>query len=170
MNSTMQNSRPVSGHDHSKCIKKAIAGAIDICDKQGFRLTRLRKQVLELIWQSHKPLGAYILMDMLQSSSDRTRVAPPTVYRALDFLLEAGLIHKVHSLNAYVGRQNPNQNSNTEALFICGECNHTEEVLSQSIQQAINLSASQHRFNVNAQIVEITGLCNRCKRGNHGQQ
>lgn len=149
-------------HDHSQCIAQAMNQAQKHCEKQGARLTRLRRQILELIWQSHKPLGAYVLMDMLADNTDRKRVAPPTVYRSLDFLMEQGLIHKVHSLNAYMGCSHPDQR-HSEALFICGECGHTEEVRSTSIQQAINLSASQQRFTVNQQILEIVGLCNVCK-------
>lgn len=155
-------------HDHNACISQALATAKQICERNGTRLTRLRRQVLELVWQSHRPLGAYALMDLLQSHSDRDRVAPPTVYRALDFLLECGFIHKVHSLNAFIGRQNPTHSGDTEALFICSQCNHTEEVHSTSIQQAINLNASQHKFTVNAQIVEITGLCFNCKKREKG--
>lgn len=149
-------------HDHSKCVHKALEQAKVLCEKQGARLTRLRRQILELVWQSHKPLGAYTLMDMLADNSDRKRVAPPTVYRSLDFLLEQGLIHKVHSLNAYMGCSHPTQ-KDSEALFICGTCGHTEEIRSNSIQQAINLAASQHRFTVNQQILEVVGLCNQCK-------
>ena len=73
-------------HDHKHCIQEALDQAVLLCEQRGVRLTAIRKQVLELIWQNHKPLGAYDLLDML--SSDQQRVAPPTVYRALDFLQE----------------------------------------------------------------------------------
>ena len=149
-------------HDHVSCIKTALDRAENICKKKDVRLTRLRKKILELIWQNHAPLGAYELMDMLQAASDRDRVAPPTVYRCLDFLLEQGLIHKVHSLNAYIGCNSPLQRHN-DALFICAECGYTDEVHSSTIQQAINLSASQNRFSVQTQVLEVLGLCERCR-------
>lgn len=149
-------------HDHNACIESALQQAHQICNRSGVRLTPLRKQVLELVWQSHRPLGAYALMEMLEASSDRSRVAPPTVYRALDFLLEQGLIHKVHSLNAYVGCSHP-KTDHSDALFICLGCGFTEEVPSQSIQQAINLSASQKRFTVKDKILEIVGYCAHCR-------
>ena len=149
-------------HDHSACIASALKQARSLCEKEGVRLTSLRKQILELIWQNHKPLGAYALMEMLEKSSDRKRVAPPTVYRTLDFLMEQGLIHKVHSLNAFIGCATPNQ-KHSDALFICGECGHTEEVRSGTIQQAINLSASQHKFAVREQILEVVGRCAECR-------
>lgn len=136
--------------------------AESVCSGRGARLTKLRRQVLELIWQSHTPLGAYALMDMLEQSSDRKRVAPPTVYRALDFLLDHGLIHKVHSLNAFLGCSHPKR-EHKDALFICLSCGFTEEVQSKPIQQAINLSASQNRFTVKQQVLEICGLCSHCR-------
>lgn len=101
-------------------------------------------------------------MDLLEQNSERKRVAPPTVYRALDFLLEQGLIHKVHSLNAFVGCSHPKR-EHSDALFICLNCGFTEEVPSNSIQQAINLSASQNRFTVKEKVLEICGLCSKCK-------
>jgi len=149
-------------HDHKSCIHTALEQADGLCKHKGARLTPLRRQVLELIWQSHSPLGAYALMEMLEKSSDRKRVAPPTVYRALDFLIEQGLIHKVHSLNAYLGCSNPKR-EHSDALFICLSCGFSEEVPSNSIQQAINLSASQNRFTVQKKILEIVGLCGQCR-------
>lgn len=149
-------------HDHNLCIKIALDRAENICKKKDVRLTRLRKKILELIWQSHAPLGAYDLMDMLQATSDRERVAPPTVYRSLDFLLEQGLIHKVHSLNAYIGCNSPAQ-THSNALFICSTCGYTDEVHSSTIQQAINLGASQNRFSVRTHVLEVLGLCERCR-------
>lgn len=152
----------VHKHDHTACITAAMHQAELVCQRAGVRLTQLRRQVLELIWQAHTPLGAYALMEMLEKSSDRKRVAPPTVYRALDFLIEQGLIHKVHSLNAYIGCSHPRREHN-DALFICIKCGFTEEVPSNSIQQAINLSASQNRFTVKEKILEIVGHCSSCR-------
>jgi len=149
-------------HDHGACIANALNHAQSLCDQRGVRLTRLRRQILELVWQNHSPLGAYALMELLQQSSERKRVAPPTVYRSLDFLLEQGLIHKIHSLNAFIGCSSPTQ-AHTNALFICELCGFTEEIRSTTIQQAINLSASQNRFTVDRQILEVIGKCGHCR-------
>ncbi|WP_188152103.1 Fur family transcriptional regulator [Teredinibacter waterburyi] len=151
-----------SAHDHTACIERALKEADLLCANADVRLTELRRKVLELIWQSHAPLGAYRLMEMLEQASDRKRVAPPTVYRALDFLIEQKLIHKVHSLNAFIGCTRPRQ-PHGDALFICRECGFTEEVASKPIQQAINLSASQQRFEVEDQFMEIIGRCAACR-------
>lgn len=81
-------------HDHSQCVSTALAEADALCARQGVRLTELRRRVLELVWQSHKPLGAYDILAVL-SETDGRRAAPPTVYRALDFLQENGLVHRI---------------------------------------------------------------------------
>lgn len=148
-------------HNHQLCIESALKQAEERCLRENVRLTELRKQVLLLIWQTHKPIGAYALMEELEKHSDRSRVAPPTVYRAIDFLIEHGLIHKVHSLNAYFGCPNPLK-KHYDALFICSTCKHTEEVPNNSIQQAINLSANKQRFQVERQMLEISGQCRSC--------
>jgi Fur family transcriptional regulator, zinc uptake regulator len=88
-----------ASHDHQRCVKRAFAEAEQICLEQGQRFTTIRRKVFELIWQQHKPIGAYQILEDLQQES---RTAPPTVYRALDFLLNLGLIHRIASLNAFV--------------------------------------------------------------------
>ncbi|WNO09216.1 Fur family transcriptional regulator [Teredinibacter sp. KSP-S5-2] len=149
-------------HNHEKCIEVALNKAKAHCERSGARLTRLRKEVLKLVWQSHSPLGAYSLIKQLEQTSSRDKVGPPTVYRALDFLVEQGLVYKVRSLNAFIGVSTHNQKKVT--FLVCQECGFTEEVTNNSIQQAINLLASQHRFSVNHQVMEILGLCAKCKK------
>lgn len=154
--------------DRIEGVDSALHQAQQICERSGARLTRLRKQILTLILRSHQPLGAYQLMDLLREHSHREQVAPPTVYRSLDFLLQQGLIHKVHSLNAYLGCNRPNR-CQIAALFICSHCHHTEEAANNAMEQAINLSAAQHRFAVTQPIIEVQGLCSSCKK-NAGNQ
>lgn len=143
-------------------IEQALQAAKRICEKHGVRLTPLRKQVLTILLEHAKPLGAYHLMDLLEQYSDREQVAPPTVYRTLDFLLEQRLIHKIHSLNAFVANTNPRR-EDSSVILICSSCGGTDEVPNNSIQQAINLSASQHRFTVEKQVIEISGKCSKCR-------
>lgn len=144
-------------------IASALKRAKEICQIHDVRLTKLREHVLILILKHGKPLGAYSLMDLLEESSDRERVAPPTIYRTLDFLLEYRLIHKIHSLNAYVSNNNPRREESS-VILICSDCGTAQEVPNNTIQQAINLSASQHRFAVQKQVIEITGCCGSCKK------
>lgn len=151
-----------SHHNHHHCITDAIQSARQLCDERGVRLTNLREQVLELVWQSHKPLGAYALMDMLAQASTR-RVAPPTVYRALDFLLEEGLIHRINSLNAFIGCPSPSQKHQSHFL-ICQDCNVAVELDNTQLNQSILDAAKDAGFTLASHSVEINGLCPSCQK------
>lgn len=151
-------SRP---HDHSHCVSHALTEAESICTRQGLRLTVLRKRVLELVWQSHKPLGAYDILGVL-SEADGRRAAPPTVYRALDFLLENGLVHRIASLNAFVGCSHP-EHAHQGQFLICRTCNAAIELERATISNAIVNAAAEVGFAVESQTVEVVGLCAGCR-------
>jgi len=150
-----------SQHNHSHCISDALNSARQVCDNRGVRLTNLREQVLTLIWQSHKPLGAYTLMEMLAAASTR-RVAPPTVYRTLEFLLEEGLVHRINSLNAYIGCPSPTQKHQSHFL-ICQSCNVAVELDDAQLNNIISLCADDAGFKLTSHSVEINGLCPNCQ-------
>ncbi len=147
------------GHDHARCIEEALTLAAELCASRGARLTELRRTVLEFVWQSHAPLGAYAILDML--SAEGRRAMPPTVYRALDFLLQQKLIHRIASLNAYIGCIDPRRPHNGQHL-ICRLCGTAAEVDEEAISGAIAASARDLRFSVERQTVEVTGICVNC--------
>jgi Fur family zinc uptake transcriptional regulator len=149
-------------HDHSLCVSHALSEADSICARGGVRLTALRKRVLELVWQSHKPLGAYDILGVL-ADEDGRRAAPPTVYRALDFLLENGLIHRIASLNAFVGCNHPGS-AHQGQFLICRECHAAIELAQAPISDAIEQGAQSVGFQVEGQTVEVIGLCAQCKK------
>ena len=148
-------------HDHSHCISQALETAEALCEQRALRLTALRKRVLELVWSSHKPLGAYDILSVL-SDTDGRRAAPPTVYRALDFLLEHGLVHRIASLNAFVGCNHPGQVHQGQFL-ICRNCHTAVELQRSNIDTAVLASAASVGFSVEGQTVEISGLCAVCR-------
>ena len=148
-------------HNHQNCIDAAINTADKICRAKAVRLTPLRQQVLALVWQSHKPLGAYTLIDMLAAASTR-RVAPPTVYRALEFLLEHRLIHRINSLNAFIGCPDP-ESQHHNYFLICTDCGIATECSDQHLGPAIDTTAAAAGFAVSSQAVEIVGLCPACR-------
>ena len=149
-----------SHHDHNHCISDALGAARELCQSRGVRLTDLRLQVLELIWQNHKPLGAYTLMEMLAKANTR-RVAPPTVYRALDFLLEQGLIHRINVLNAFIGCPAPDTKHQSHFL-ICHACGIAIELDQPALSQQIISVAQDAGFVVESQSLEVSGLCANC--------
>ncbi len=154
-----------SDHDHNHCITDALEAARNLCLSRGVRLTDLRLQVLGLIWQNHKPLGAYTLMEMLSKANTR-RVAPPTVYRALDFLLEQGLIHRINVLNAFIGCPSPGTRHQSYFL-ICRACNLAIEMDEPKLGQKILELANAAGFTVESQALEVSGLCAKCAGANY---
>lgn len=148
-------------HGHQQCIEDALAMAQQLCEQEKLRLTPLRKHVLELVWQSHQPLGAYDILAQLETEDGRP-AAPPTVYRALDFLLEHGLIHRIASLNAFIGCAYPQQTHQAQFL-ICRLCKLAQELPHSAIDAAIAAEAEQAGFQVEGQIIEVFGLCAPCQ-------
>ncbi|MCC7049587.1 MAG: transcriptional repressor [Alphaproteobacteria bacterium] len=147
-------------HDHQHCIDQAVALAGEICQNRGVRLTPLRRRVLELVWKSHGPVGAYAILDWLRTEDGRS-AAPPTVYRALEFLIEQRLIHRIESMNAFVGCIDPSRPHAAQYL-ICRKCGVVTELEDQSITGAIAQQARQRGFVVHDQTVEVHGLCGHC--------
>ena len=156
-------------HDHGKCVAEAIETAEARCARDGRSFTPLRRRVLELVWSSHGPVGAYELLDELRA--ERRGAAPPTIYRALDFLLGNGLIHRIESLNAYVGCGSPDQHSDQHhggQFLICRDCGAVAELDDPAIADTIATRASALGFGVECQTIEVTGLCPRCTQAPEG--
>ncbi len=145
---------------HRNCVSTALEQAEIICRQQHVCLTPTRRRVLELVWQQHRPVGAYDLLEQLQQQG---RVAPPTVYRALDFLQQQGLIHRLESLNAFVGCAQP-QHPHQGQFLICQSCRNLAEIADPKISQAINSSALTAGFTPLSQTVEVMGLCAACRQ------
>ncbi len=147
-------------HDHQHCIDTAIATAANLCAERGIRFTRIRQRVLSLIWETHEPIGAYAILDALKS--EYPRAAPPTVYRALDFLIEIGLIHRIESMNAFVGCTHPTE-SHSGQFLICARCSAAVEMDDTGIDAAVRRGAEQMGFEAQRQMIEVTGLCPDCR-------
>ena len=161
----MRTNSPFKHHQHSQCIQQALRNAESLCKKNGFRLTRVRKRVLELIWESHQALGAYAILEQL--GLEGVKPAPPTVYRALDFLLEAGLIHRLNSLNAYTGCSHPKDHHHGSYFLICQHCRNVAEIHDTGIDQQISSLAHRENFAVSEQALELSGTCQNCQEAAH---
>lgn len=146
-------------HKHSTCISEALEAAELSCKERGIRFTAIRRRVLELVWASHEPVKAYDVLDILRN--ERSSAAPPTVYRALEFLLEEGLVHKIESLNAYVGCGKPGHLDSGQFL-ICTGCGEVAELDDPELVNLIDAKAKQIGFTIKDQIVEIKGCCAHC--------
>ena len=147
-------------HDHQHCVANALVDAKAVCSRRGARLTPVRQRVLEIIWQSHRPLGAYAILEVL--SAEGHSPAPPTVYRALEFLLTYGLVHRLSSLNAFIGCTRPGHPGAGQFL-LCTTCGSAAELNDSTIERAIERSAAAEGFTSQVHTVEISGLCPHCR-------
>lgn len=147
-------------HDHDACVDDALARAETLCAARGTRLTPIRRKVLELVWRGHRPRGAYDILEDL--GRDGRRPAPLTVYRALDFLLEQGLVHRLESLNAFVGCPHPDARHPSQFL-VCERCGTATERADPDVARAIETSAKTLGFTVDRQVVEVRGVCPNCR-------
>jgi len=154
---------PTDTHNHRRCVEEALRTAEIVCRERGLRFTALRRQVLELVWNSHKPVGAYDILDKLDRGGKKA--APPTVYRALEFLIEADLVHRLDSLNAFVGCADPSS-SHTGQFLICRGCQSVAELDDADINRLVEEKASDLGFSAVHQMLEIQGLCPGCRATN----
>lgn len=137
-----------------------LAMAESLCRQRQQRFTELRRQVLSLICAAEQPLGAYALLDMLKAKG--RSAAPPTVYRALDFLQQQGLVHRLASNNTYLACAHPQQPH--EAVFlVCRQCGNTRELHTDGIYRALSRQARDAGFLAEHAAVEVSGLCARCR-------
>ena len=151
---------PHQDHDHRHCVDNALKVATELCLRRGARLTDLRRRVLELVWRSHGPVGAYEILDWLRIEDGRA-AAPPTVYRALDFLIGQKLIHRIESMNAFVGCVDP-ANPHSGQYLICRDCGTVTELDDRGISGAVRRQAQVRGFEVQQQTIEVHGLCRGC--------
>ena len=148
-------------HHHHHDAAGIVREVAHECDARGLRLTPLRREVLELVVKARRPVKAY---DLLESLRDRhAGAAPPTVYRALDFLLENGFIHKLESINAFVFCQHPAE-AHQVPFLICDTCSSAQEVCDERVAELIEAQAKAFGFRPQAQTLEVHGTCRHCRK------
>ncbi|MEZ5861909.1 MAG: Fur family transcriptional regulator [Geminicoccaceae bacterium] len=151
------------GHEREepgRGVLRRLDQAAELCAKRGQSLTPLRRQVLGIVLAADRPLGAYDVLEIL--ARDRGRVAPPTVYRSLDFLVEQGLVHKVLSVNGFVACSSVARPHDAQ-LFICRACGGSTEVPHRPAAGPIEAEADELGFAVESVVLEVRGLCRDCQ-------
>lgn len=145
-------------HDHACCVEDGLQHVTSHCENQGLRLTKVRRRVLEILLESHLAKGAYDVLEQLRSEGLGSQ--PPVVYRALDFLVENGFVHKIHSFNAFIACAHPGE-GHSPAFLICRICRRVEEAVGAG--QRLAGAAIEIGFSIEQTTVEAIGLCPRCK-------
>lgn len=148
---------------NQKSLAEILQHAETLCKQREVRLTPQRSKVLELVCAADGPIGAYEILDRLRQTIGNP--APPTVYRALDFLLEQGLIHKLESLHAYVGCSHPDH-PHASQFLICSDCGDVREIESSGIADGLRQAQKNTGFKAKRPVVELLGTCARCQVSN----
>jgi Fur family zinc uptake transcriptional regulator len=143
---------------NEQALSTVLAKAEALCSERRVRLTAQRRRVFELVCRAGRPVGAYEILDQVRRGG---RAAPPTVYRALDFLLEQGLVHKLETLHAYVGCTHPGHPHSSQFL-ICADCGGVTELDDETIAGSLRTAAADTGFQPQRPIVEVIGTCASC--------
>ena len=149
-----------SSHDHGACIADGLAAAREICAKQNLHLTPTRARVLEILLAEHRALGAYDILDILRAEGASAQ--PPVAYRALDFLVKAGLAHRIERLNAFVACSHIGRD-HAPVFLICTKCRKVGEASGEAASRLSQGIADGTGFKVERTLVEIEGLCPACQ-------
>lgn len=140
-------------------MSSVIEHARQVCQEKGLKYTLGREVVLSIVAEQNKALTAYEILDLLKLQQQSAK--PTTVYRALEFWMEAGLIHRIDSSNAFVLCEHPGE-QHTAQMLICDKCGHVSEVCASNICTALDAQAKQQGFHINKQVIESHGVCNTC--------
>jgi len=137
-----------------------VAEVESVCRERGLRLTPIRSEVLRMVADADGPVKAYDLLDRMRAT--RGTAAPPTVYRALDFLLEHGFIHRLASVNAFIGCHHPRLRQHSVPFLICDRCQATVELEDEDTARGLEQQARALGFRPEGHTLEVHGLCAKC--------
>jgi Fur family transcriptional regulator, zinc uptake regulator len=154
---------PSPDHDHDRCSTDAMATAEAVCEERGQRLTAIRRKVLATLLASHKPLGAYEIIDRLAPKGPGPRPAPITAYRALEFLRENGLVHRIESRNAFIACVHNHAAGALVVFLICERCGAVGEASSAEVTTTLAAAARDAGFTPKSPVIEISGICSHCR-------
>ena len=142
--------------------KSALASAEDRCRREGAKLTPARRQILAILAEEGRPLGAYELIERVASATGK-HPAPISIYRALDFLLDNGLVHRLASRNAYLACAHGHEQRDPVVFLICDKCGSVTEAAPKAVGRDLAALAAEAQFRPRAQVMEIAGLCRECR-------
>ena len=152
----------IEPHHHVHDAASFVRAVEHACHERGLRLTAIRARVLGFVAAAGKPIKAYDLLELVREGEGAGAAAPPTVYRALDFLLANGFIHKLESVNSFVACHHPSTDQHSVPFLICNRCHSAVELEDRGVVDALDARARALGFVPQAQTLEVHGLCARC--------
>ena len=150
--------------DHDGCHAGAgdmLARAEALCRDRGLQFTPLRRDVLEAVAEAGKAQGAYDIAERL--SVPGKRVAPVSVYRALDFLMEQGLVHRIASRNAFIPCAHDHAPGEGVIFLICRTCGAVDEASTEEVEGGLERTLERAGFTPSHSILEVEGDCGLCR-------
>lgn len=147
-------------HDHSHCVQSSLAEADAYCAKHALQFTATRRRVLEILLEKHRALGAYAILEILRAEG--LAAQPPVAYRALDFLVKHGFVHKIERLSAFVACSHPGSD-HLPAFLICDTCDTVAEASAHVPTEALRNLGEEMGFSVKRTVLEATGTCPKCE-------
>ena len=132
----------------------------DYCKTLPGTFTSLRKAVLFLLWDAHKPLKAYDILNSL--AIIKPGCTAVTVYRVLSFLMSLGLVHKIESIQCYTLCCEPDKHLPSEVLMVCNTCHQVKEVFDDRVLQLVKDLTDKSHFHLSQDTIELRGLCSLC--------
>ena len=149
-------------HNHARCIADTLRAADGLCADRGLQFTPVRRRVLEILLERHRALGAYDILEVL--AAEGLGAQPPVAYRALDFLLAHGLVHKIESRNAFIACTHPHE-GRPAAMLVCEKCGLVTELDASDALSSLEAAAAAQGFTLHRSVVELTGICAACAKG-----
>ena len=147
-------------HDHGRCVTTALAQADKVVSERGLRMTPVRRRTLEILLERHGAMGAYEVLERL--SEDGFGHQPPVAYRALEFLVDAGLVHRIRRINAFAACLHPGEDHHA-AFLICRGCNAVAEIPAARLRAMMDAGAAETGFTIERVSLEAAGLCPDCR-------
>ena len=158
----MHKAFPDPGHDHDQCVEDALTRAERACGGRGLRLTPLRRKVLEILAQSHAPIGAYEIVEKLAASGEA--VPAMSVYRALDFLTAENLAHRIESRNAFLACSTGHERAEPVMFLLCEKCGAVAEMQAGAFSRDVAKATKSAGFEARSSIIEVSGICEPCRK------
>ncbi len=156
---------PQGRHGCGQCAEGATERAERLCHERGLQFTPLRRDVLTVVAAEGRPLGAYDIAERMSGQGGRQgrRVAAVSVYRALDFLTEQGLVHRISSRNAFVSCGHDHGAGASLVFLICRQCGGIDEMTAPAVESALGATLAQAGFTPTSRILEVEGECGACR-------
>ena len=152
---------PAHDHNHGPCELDLLSRAERMFEAKGMKLTELRRRVLEEIAASHQALGAYDILERL--SAKGPRLAPISVYRAIEALHGAGIVHRLESRNAFFACHAHHETARDQVFLACERCKRVAEIPAEQVFTAMHALIEKAAFQARRTVTEISGTCQACQ-------